>query len=167
MNLPIEKKIKLKETDLDHLNQILRENDNLTCPLVFDLLELKDELQKEFIGAIENYYITQNQSFSLPYPIYVLTKFEKTISELNLLQSEKNLPHFYRYRDIKLNIKESQILIKTKLLQQEIKNLNETDSEKNLKQFGRNHKKIYLLEEERTKYLSILNKLKKRTKYGL
>jgi hypothetical protein len=144
----------------------MQNNPNLKNAVLFDLLALSSDEQREFLGLVENFLNLKNQSFNFPYPVYFLSLQDQSISALNLIQSMNDLPKFYRPRDIKLSIKESQLLLKTKLLQQEIKNTEENQPERSIKSFAKKHRNIHLLEEERLSYLMILNKLKKKKNHG-
>ena len=65
-----------------------------------------------------------------------------------------------------MNVKESHLASRNKLLQQEVKNSDTSVNLQELDHYGDSHKKIFELEEERSFYRSILNRLMKGTKNG-
>jgi len=163
MSFPIYKIIKIQESYFDQLHSIILHNSNQTQPIVFDTLSLDLDQQREFIGLIENFYLSHEISFKFPYPIYVITLHGNAISKISLIRSIGNLPNFFKDRELKLNVKESNALSKNNMLQIEIKNVDELTRESNLKSYSQFHKEIYALEMERKNYLDILNRLKRKS----
>ena len=76
------------------------------------------------------------------------------------------LPRFFSHKDSKINIKESHLLHKNKLLQKEIINSDFQQNQIIIDDFAHKHKTINKLEQERFFYRSLLNKLSKRQKNG-
>jgi len=163
MSFPIYKIIKIQDNYFDQLHSIIFENTNQSRPVVFDTLSLDIDQQREFIGLIENYYLSNEISFKFPYPIYVISLHENAISKIGLIKSVKNLPGFFKDRELKLNVKESGALSKNSMLQIEIKNVDGTQFESYLKTYSQFHKEIYDLEMERKNYLDVLNRLKRKS----
>jgi hypothetical protein len=164
MSFPIYKIIKIQDSYFDHLQSIILQNTNQTQPIVFDALLLDIDQQREFVGLVENFYVTNEISFKFPYPIYIITLNENSISRISLIKSIKNLPVFFKDRELKLNVKESNALAKNNMLQIEIKNVDENTRESCLKTYSQFHKEVYELEIERKIYLDVLNRLKRKSR---
>lgn len=134
---------------------------NLKHPVVFHIQELELDIQRDVIGAIENFFAEQNLSYKFPYPIYVISGHELSITNVPIVHTPDELPKFFTSRDSKMNVKESHLAGKNKLLQQEVKNSDSNANIKHLEDYGSSHKIIYELEQERVFYRTILNRLVK------
>lgn len=161
MSLPVYQTINLRSSNLEELNSILRPDMNLKHPVVLNLKNLDIDQQREMIGLIENFFVSANLSFKFPYAIYLITDHEPSISKMPLFQDQAQLPKFYSQRDSKMNVKESHLAGKNKLLQQEVKNSDASSNLADLETYSENHRMIYGLERERKMYRSILNGLMK------
>jgi hypothetical protein len=166
MNLPVYQHINLKSASLEDLGHILHQDLNLKHPVVINLKNLDLDQQREVIGLIENYYTGQNISFNYPYPVYLLSHHEPSITKVVLIQDQQELPKFYTQRDSKMNVKESHLAGKNRLLQQEVKNSDASANLSDMQNYGEAHRIIYELEKERSFYRSILNRLVKGSKDG-
>lgn len=134
---------------------------NLRHPVVFNLKALDFDQQREFIGLIENYFTTKNVSFIFPYPLYLFTDLDSSISEMPVVNSLDELPSFYNEKDGKMNVKETHLLNRSRLLQQEIRNADPKVAGESLEHYGHIHRKIYKLDQERMFYRHLLDKITK------
>lgn len=166
MSLPVYQHINLKSASLEDLGHILHADLNLKHPVVINTKAMDLDSQREVIGLVENFFASNNLSFKFPYPIYIVSDHELSISRVPIIQDAKTLPKFYTQRDSKMNVKESHLAGKNKLLQQEVKNSDASSNIKNLEEYGRSHRMIFELEEERKFYRTILNRLVKVKKNG-
>lgn len=166
MSLPIYQHINVKTASLEDMNNLLNPDMNLKHPVVLNLKALDLDLQRETIGLVENYFFSHNLSFKFPYPIYILSDHEPSIARVPLVRTPQELPKFFSQRETKMNVKESHLAGRNKLLQQEVKNSDTSVNLQELAHYGDSHKKIFELEEERSFYRSILNRLMKGTKNG-
>lgn len=149
--------------DLDHL---LNDHMNLKHPIVINLKNLEFNVQREFIGLIENYFSSRNLDFNFPYPVYILTDHESSISNISLIAELEELPIFYKKKEGKMNVKESHLLSKNKLLQQEIFNSDSKQSLETLHQFSHMHRMIFELETERLMLKNLMSSILKAKKNG-
>jgi hypothetical protein len=159
MNLPVYKFIKIKNNFQEEITSILSSDLNLKSPIVFNLNELTSEMCGQIVTLIETYFKVNNISLKFPYPVYVISKYTGLESEISIFQNEKDLPHFFSKKDSKINLKESQILLKTKLLQQELVSADPSSYKEKIKNYSKKHKIIFELETERLAYQGILKKL--------
>jgi hypothetical protein len=166
MNLPVYHHIKLKSAAFEELSALLFPEINQKQPVVFNLLSFNLDEQREIIGVIENYFATNELSYKFPYPVYVLTVHESTISGLPLAKKPEELPKFFLQKEGKMNVKETQLLNRNKLLQQEVRNADAGASEEEIQHYGHIHRKIQEYEEERLFYKSVLHKLIKERANG-
>ncbi len=166
MTLPTYQHLTLKTSSLEELESILDTGMNLRHPVVFNLKALTLDQQRETIGLVENFFVSNNVSFRFPYSIYVVSDHEPSISRLSIIDDLARLPKFFSPRDSKINVKETQLAARNKLLQQEVKNTDASSSAAELDFFSEAHRKVYELEQERTFYHSILNSLMKGHRHG-
>lgn len=166
MQLPVYQTITLQAISQSELQHLLSAEINLRHPVILDLKALTLEEQRELIGHIENFFVTSAVSYKFPYPVYVLTDHESTISGLSLIKSTDVLPKFYFQKEGKINVKESQLLVKNRLLQQEVRNGDSISNETEIKVYGKIHRQLAHLEEERVFYRSLLNRLNKGRQNG-
>lgn len=166
MSLPIYQHINIKNASLEDIGNMLHQDINLKHPVVFNLKTLDLDQQREMIGLIENFFASNNISFKFPYPVYLISDHEISITKVPLVHEASELPKFYSQRESKMNVKESHLAGKNKLLQQEVKNCDASANISDIENFGYSHKAIFELEQERKFYRSILNKLLKARKNG-
>ncbi len=166
MSLPVYQHIQLKSNSFEDLSANLTPDINLRHPVVFNLKSLDLDQQRETIGLIENFFSSQNLSFKFPYPIFVISDHEPSICRIPLVREVNELPKFFTQRESKMNVKESHLAGKNKLLQQEVKNSDASSNHQDLETYAESHRQIYELEVERKIYRSILNKLFKAKQNG-
>ncbi len=166
MTLPTYQHLNLKTSSLEELESVLDTGMNLRHPVVLNLKALSLDQQREAIGLVENFFVSNNVSFRFPYSIYVVSDHEPSITRLSLIDDVTKLPKFYAPRDSKINVKETQLAGRNKLLQQEVKNTDASASAAELDFYGEAHRKIYELEQERTFYHSVLNSLLRVHRHG-
>lgn len=166
MSLPVFQNINIKTYSLEELNLILSPNLNLKHPVVLNLKSLDQDQQREIIGLIENFFVSSNLSFKFPYPVYILSDHEASISKMPIVSDPSRLPKFYALRDSKMNVKESHLAGKNKLLQQEVKNSDASSNVSELDNYAESHRQIFELDRERKFYRTILNDLMKVKKNG-
>ena len=166
MSLPIYQTINLKSASLDEVKALLGQDLNLKHPVAINLKNLDHDQQREVIGLIENYFVSHNLSFKFPYPVFVICDHEKSVTKLPLVNKSEELPKFFSPRDSKMNVKESHLIGKNKLLQLEVRNSDASSNDKGINNYGESHRIIFELEEERKFYRTILNRLVKVKKHG-
>ena len=162
MNLPIYQHINIRSNSFEDLSQILHGEMNLKHPVVFNVKALDQEDQREIISLIENFFTTKNVSFLFPYPLYLVTDHDPSISEMPVINAVEELPLFYNQKEGKMNVKETHLISKNKLLQQEIKNADPHATTESLDHFGHIHRKIFKLDQERMFYRHLLDRLTKK-----
>lgn len=166
MSLPVYLHINLKTASLEEMGNLLHSDMNLKHPVVFNLKTLDLDGQRETIGLIENFFVSQNLSYKYPYPVYILSDHEESITKLPLVHELQKLPKFFGQRESKMNVRETHLSSKNKLLQQEVKNNDALANTANIDNYGDSHRVIFELEQERKFYRGILNKLMKAQKDG-
>lgn len=166
MSLPVYQHINLKTGSIEELGNLLHPDMNLKHPVVFNIKTLDLDSQRDSIGMIENFFVSQNLSFKYPYPVYVLSDHEESITRLPLVQELQKLPKFFGQRESKMNVRETHLASKNKLLQQEVKNNDALANTANIENYGDSHRIIFELEQERKFYRGILNGLIKAQKDG-
>jgi hypothetical protein len=161
MALPIYHSIIIKDLHIEGLAGILDLQMNTKHPVVLNLGQLEFDQQREAIGLIENFFTTNNASFLFPYPIYLITDHESSITKMPTVKTTGQLPRFFMQKDSRINIKETHLLKKNSLLYQEIKNTDSIQIKEFIDDYGSIHNSIYKKEKERLFYSSILKKLMK------
>lgn len=166
MSLPVYQHINLKTSSLEDLNAIMGHDLNLKHPVALNLKTLDLDQQRELIGLIENYFVSHNLSFKFPYPIYLISDHERSITKVPLVRKIEDLPKFFTQRESKMNVKESHLAGKNKLLQLEVRNSDASSNGKGIINYGESHRIIFELETERMFYRQLLYKLTKGKKNG-
>ena len=166
MSLPVYQVINVKSASLEDLNEILKKEMNLRHPVAINLLLLDLDAQREFIGLIENYFVSENISFKFPYAVYLVTVHEPSISLMPIVPSIQKIPKFYHQKDSRMNVKESHLAGRNKLLQQEVANADSSLHQSEVRSYALFHRRIFELQAERDFCLGILNGLLKGKKHG-
>lgn len=159
MNLPVYKYHKFTTFSKEELEQVIFEDFNLRSPAVIDILEMTVEDQKEFVTYVENYFTKRNESFLFPYPIYFLSQINSFQTKIPILKEKKYLPRFFNKKESRMNVKESGLADKNKLIQLEIKNSDPNFYQQEIKNFGETHRTIYQQEKERIFYRKLISTL--------
>jgi hypothetical protein len=159
MALPIYQYLIIKDLHIEELVGILDIEMNAKQPVVLNLVQLPLQHQAEAIGLIENYFLINNASFIFPYPVYLITDHESSMTKMPTVKTTNELPRFFMQKDARINIKETHLLKKNNLLQQEIRNSETIEIKEFIDSYGRIHNAIHTKEEERLFYNSILKKL--------
>ncbi len=166
MSLPFYQVIQVKSSSLEDLNEILKKDMNLRHPVVMNLLELDQDAQREFIGLIENFFVSENISFKFPYAVYLVSIHEPSISLMPVVPAMNKLPKFFQQKEGRMNVKESHLAGRNKMLQQEVANADSTLHQSEVRSYALFHRRIFELEKERDFCLDLLNKLNKAKKNG-
>lgn len=166
MSLPIYQHINVRSIQLEDLKIFLHEDMNVKHPVALNLKELEQEQQREVVGLIENFFSTNNLSYKFPYPVYLVTDHDSTLTNMPTVRKPEELPRFFNQKETKMNVKESHLIGRNRLLQQEIRNTDSEATQENIQKYGSFHKRVFELEKERLFYRSILNRLVKANKNG-
>ncbi len=166
MSLPVYQNYNLKSANLEDLESFLKPDLNLRHPIVINLKPFTLDQQRELIGLIENYYVSNNVSFKYPYPVYILSDHESTIAQIPVVQKNEELPKFFSHLESRMNVKETHVIGKNKLLQIEIKNTDSLALTTGINKYGYYHRRILTLERERIFYLDLMGRLTKVKKNG-
>ncbi len=164
MNLPIYQIINVKSADLIEIAELLHEDLNLRRPVAFVLKTLSLDDQREVVGVVGNWYETHQASWRYPYPVYFVSDLAEAVGHIPIVNDTSALPRFFHQKDAKITVKESQMLDRNRLLQQEVKNADPHQMAEVVREFGINHKKIWYLVREGEFYSKILTKLRQREK---
>ncbi len=161
MSLPVYQVIQVKTSSLEDLNELLKKDMNIRHPVVLNLLALDLDSQREFIGLIENFFVSENVSFKFPYAVYLVSVHEPSISLMPVVPSMDKLPKFFQQKEGRMNVKESHLAGRNKMLQQEVANADSTLHQSEVRTYALFHRRIFELERERDFCLNLMNKLKK------
>jgi len=159
MSLPVYQVIQVKSSSLEDLNDILKKDMNLRHPVAINLLALDEDAQREFIGLIENYFVSENISFKFPYAVYLVSVHEPSISLMPVVSQMSKLPKFYQQKEGRMNVKESHLADRNRLLQQEVSNADSSLHQSEVRSYALFHRKIYELQKERDFCADLLSKL--------
>ncbi len=166
MSLPVYRHIHVRTDSIDELVALLSVELNIKNPVAFHLETLNSHQQKEMVGIIENFFDTENVSFKFPYPVYVISTLESSISNMPIVSAQEKLPKFYSQKEGRMNVKETHLALKNKLMNQEIKNVDPKLTRDNLEFFALEHRQIFELQQENSFYRTILQKMAKVKKRG-
>jgi hypothetical protein len=166
MNLANYQIITIQNSDLIQIYELLRPDLNLRRPVVLDLSLLNRDEQRDVVGIIENWYSAHKASWIFPYPVYIICELEQAVAQIPIFKSTKQLPKFFKIKDNRITSKESHLVGRNEILQQEIKNVEPQETILNLKDYAEAHKRIWSLAQEEYFYRQLLNKLTKEAQHG-
>lgn len=149
MSLPVYQIIAVKSTSLEALAEILKKDMNLHQPVALNLLALESEDQREFVGLVENFFTSENVSFKFPYPVYLVTVQDPSITHMPVVPELSKLPKFFHQKEGRMNVKESHLADRNRLLQQEVANADSSLHQSEVRSYALFHKRIYELQRER------------------
>lgn len=164
MSLPVYRHISISFFSPEELKEILTDDINLRGPIAFDTSEMPELQQKEFVIFLEQFFISKNESFLFPYPIYIIGQIDPNLTKIPVVSAKKDLPKFFSKKESRMNLKESTLANKNKLIQQEIKNADSNTYLNELRNFGETHRIIYRQDLERNFYRNLLSQLFKGNK---
>ena len=132
---------------------------NIKNPVVIHLEGLDRDQQRECVGLIENFFVSQNVSYEFPYPIYLISELEASISGMSLFPNQNLLPKFFHQKEGRMNVKETHLALKNRLLHQEIRNIDPSVLKTEIETYADLHRAIFEMESEAGFYKNILSKL--------
>ena len=162
MAFPVYPKNSLKISSDSDLGLLINNEINLRFPVIIEFISSSQEEDTKLIQHLQKRLNDLNVNPGFPYPIYAITTSEpdQTIT-FTCLRSKNEIPKFFLQKDGRLNLKESNLLDKIKLLQQETFNCSSVENMKIIKKYAYSHRLINSLDQERTSYLNLLKRLKK------
>ena len=168
MNLPIYQIINVKSSQVDDVMAILNVDMNLHRPVALVCKALDRDQQREVIGLVENWFSEGLSSCRFPYAVYIVADHGEALGEVPVVREINALPKFFHQKELNTNVKEAQIIDRSRLLRQEIRNTEPLTNQDTLKRYGLQHKKIWFLVKEAAFYDEIIQKLKnkKTTSHG-
>jgi hypothetical protein len=119
------------------------------------------DAQREYIGLIENFFVSEDISFKFPYAVYLVSVHEPSISLMPVFPAMDKLPKFYTQKEGRMNVKESHLAGRNKLLQQEVSNADSSIHQAEVRSFALLHRRIFELEVERNFCADLLQNLRK------
>lgn len=161
MTLPVYLNVNFKSSAIEEITGLLHTEMNLRHPVVFNVKALDIDQQREVIGLVENFFVSNNISYSFPYPVYILTDHEASITKVPVFSNPSELPKFFSSRDNKMNVKEAHLSNKNKLLQQDILNSDAFSNQSNIDNYGHTHRQIKEMQLELDFCRFIYNRLTK------
>lgn len=162
MAFPVYPKNSLKISPESDLGLLINNEINLRFPVIIEFISSSFEEETKLIKHLQNRLNDLNVNPGFPYPIFAITTFEPNQSiTFTCLRSKNEIPRFFLQKDGRLNLKESNLLDKIKLLQQENFNSTSLENMKIIKKYAQAHRLINSLDQERKSYLNLLNRLKK------
>lgn len=162
MNLPIYQIINVKSSQVEDVMAVLNVDMNLHRPVALVCKNLDRDQQLEVIGLVENWFSEGLSSCRFPYPVYIVADHGEALGQVSVVPEVQALPKFFHQKELQTNVKEAQLIDRSRLLQQEIRNLDPKQNQDTLKRYGLQHKKIWFLVKEAAFYEEILEKLKKK-----
>ena len=161
MNLPIYQIINVRSAQVDDVMAILHDDMNLRRPVALNAKHLDLDQQRDVIGLVTNWFSEGRSSARFPYPVFIIADLSEAVGHIPVVDSVQALPKFFQQKEAQTNVKESQIIDRSHLLQQEIRNTDPTLAEAVLGKYALNHKKLWFLIQEASFYEELLARLKK------
>lgn len=166
MNLPIYQIINVRSSQIDDVMAVMHDDINLHRPVALVVKHLDRDQQREVIGLVSNWYAEGRSSPRFPYPIYIVAELAEAVGHIPVVSELAELPKFFSQKEAQTNVKESQIIKRTHLLQQEIRNTDPLVAESTFNRYALNHKKLWFLVSEGDFYEELLTRMKKKAARG-
>lgn len=160
MSLPVYHHVHFKTDSSEEVLHKLSLDMNTKNPVVIHLEALDREQQRECVGLIENFFYSANVSFDYPYPIYLVSELESSITGMSLVKTQAELPKFFIQKEGRMNVKETHLALKNRLLHLEIKNVDPSVLKSEITNYAETHRIIFEMESEGKFYRHILTSLK-------
>jgi hypothetical protein len=78
-----------------------------------------------------------------------------------MVKNQNDLPKFFKQKDGRISVKDTTVIAKNKLYQQEIKNTDPVQFQNTMTKFANTHRRMYLLDKEKSYYQKLLTQLTK------
>jgi hypothetical protein len=151
--------ITIKNNDLLQISELLNHDINLRRPIAFKLTDMTLDDQREVIGIIENWFDTEKVSWKFPYPTYFISDIGASLGQIPIVKTHKDLPRLFQFKESRLHVRETQLLEKNYLIQQQIKNFNSDETDGLIKKYADGHKTLRRLQFESEYCILLMKKL--------
>lgn len=147
MAFPSFKKITLNSSEPDLLIAQLDQLDFRSRPHILSLHKLPSQ-QEACIQVIGKYFQDHPQKL-FPYPPYVLTTVKSSpFKEVSLINSEDQLPKFFKVKERPLNHKETNLMNRIELQQKNFRNINMFEALDTISKYADNHRELAKIQSE-------------------
>jgi hypothetical protein len=142
MPIPNYKKIQLKSSKMDTIEEQLALHQFQVLPHVIDIRSIKN--QQLALENLEEYFKAR-RIYHYPYPQYILSHIKNFETQLVILSDEKELPRHFDKRVKAPNVKEAEILNLCSLKQKRLSNISFDDIKMTIDDYRKSQKKLKLL----------------------
>lgn len=160
MNLPIYLMVTVKSAQLEDVTEVLVNGMNQHRPVALLIDHLNRDDQREVIGLVENWFSEGLNSPRYPYPVYLVSELGEALGEVPVVATVKALPAFFRKKEGKPNVRETQLIARNRIMQQEIRNSDPLQIDATLLRYGHHHRRLWRLVEEGAFYERLLARLR-------
>lgn len=155
MAIPVYQYIELKRHTPQSIEKQLSGIDHSEAPIVLDLTQLHEH-QLDALKTIEDFF-AQNDFPFFPYSVYILSDYKGYTGPLFVVKEKKHLPQFFFKKNKILANKETSLLHKIELKQENFRNLLPSEYLESLLVYSSGHKEISRKQHFQT-YLETINK---------
>ena len=162
MTFPVYQKNSLRINQEADLDKLITKEINLYNPVIVEFKTTSKEEETKLIHLFQRHLEQLQINPRFPYAIYVITllEIERPLSFV-CLRSRDEIPKFFTQKDARLNLKESHLMDKIRLLQQESRNCSSLENIHSLQKYANAHRLIHVLDQERMAYKKLLRRLKR------
>jgi hypothetical protein len=162
MTFPVYQKNSIRINQEADLDRLITKEINLYNPVIVEFETTSKEEETKLIHLLQKHLEQLNLNPRFPYAIYVITQIEIEIPLSFVCQRSKGeIPKFFTQKDARLNLKESHLMDKIRLLQQESGNCSSLENMNSLQRYAKSHRLIHVLDQERLAYKNLLRRLKR------
>lgn len=159
MRVPVYEQLKLKETDVMSLVDILRKSKVGKGPTYIDLTPYEERETYFILETLQEALKILKVSAYCPYPLYVLTPYSYPEIDIPTLPSETELPAHFFNRIKRLNSKELDLVNKIGTLTERINNQPIEARRREMKKNLSAQKQLFLITKQQDFYEHLLKKL--------
>lgn len=147
MALPLLREIIVEQITPTKIVEYLNAKSLQQGPLVMNLLGL-DRLQYKALKMFEEAIGRDMLKYKFPYGLYFLSDIKDYRGKLIIISDKSHLPEFFRKKDKKPNVKESQLLAKIELKKLKISTAPSRENLKKIDNGATVYKELYINSQE-------------------
>lgn len=123
MSLPIYHHFTFDQSNLDKIHDELAKLPLSFSPHLLVIKEIDEFTIPNVLESVQNYFLVNNISFSLPYPTYIITQVFNDQVGLKQFRTIQEAPKFFQIKERRLSGKEQVISNKNIIMEKRLRNV--------------------------------------------
>ncbi len=157
-NIPFYQEIVVTEENLSSIKKVLQEVDNRYNPYLINVLGLEGPLP--VMSSIQKYLELKVEDFSLPYPIYFLSKQVLKGSKIHTFQRKRDVLQFFFDKEKRPTRIHTQISRLNISAEKTLEYDNRKESYQKIREYAKNNRKVHLLTLKNQYYKKLFSNMK-------